>query len=114
MITDVRSVNSRFYPYAHLQTSAVLSLDDDVALSTEEIDFAFRVWTEFPDRCLVKDDNYFLLLLKLPADRPMLQCILSVLLNYLQGSLVFRPGTTFGTRVDPVGVTRQNGPISTR
>ena len=50
VITDVRSVNSRFYPYAHLQTSAVLSLDDDVVLSTEEIDFAFRVWIEFPDR----------------------------------------------------------------
>ncbi len=31
-------------------TDAVLSLDDDAALNTEEVDFAFAVWQNFRDR----------------------------------------------------------------
>ena len=40
----------RFQPNAFLTTSAVLSLDDDATLTTDEIDFAFSVWKNFPDR----------------------------------------------------------------
>lgn len=50
VINEVKSVNSRFYPYAHLQTDALLSLDEDVNLTTEEIDFSFLVWQEFPSQ----------------------------------------------------------------
>ena len=43
-------LSSRFQPNALIETDAVLSLDDDAAITTDEIDFAFSVWKHFPDR----------------------------------------------------------------
>ncbi|NWW44839.1 EXT1C protein, partial [Pedionomus torquatus] len=40
----------RFFPYAAIQTDAVLSLDEHTSLSTSEVDFAFVVWRSFPER----------------------------------------------------------------
>lgn len=42
--------NQRFYPHPLIQTAAILSLDEDTVLTTDEIDFAFQVWVNFPDR----------------------------------------------------------------
>ena len=36
-------LSKRFAPHPSILTSAVLSLDDDTVVSTEEIDFAFSV-----------------------------------------------------------------------
>ncbi|KAL8607673.1 hypothetical protein ACOMHN_039347 [Nucella lapillus] len=47
---NIKSVNARFVPYKEIETDAVFGLDEDVLLSTEEIDFAFSVWREFPER----------------------------------------------------------------
>ncbi|KAH9489394.1 Exostosin-1 [Bulinus truncatus] len=47
---DIKSVNARFIPYKEIETDAVFNLDEDVLLTTDEIDFAFGVWQEFPDR----------------------------------------------------------------
>ena len=33
-----------------ISTEAILSLDDDAAITSEEMDFAFQVWSQFPDR----------------------------------------------------------------
>ncbi|XP_033925185.1 exostosin-like 1 isoform X3 [Melopsittacus undulatus] len=43
-------VSDRFFPYAAIQTDAVLSLDEHMSLSTSEVDFAFVVWRSFPER----------------------------------------------------------------
>lgn len=43
-------ISQRFYPHSQIKTSAILSLDEDVTLNTDEIDFAFVVWKSFPDR----------------------------------------------------------------
>ncbi len=40
--TGHNSLNNRFLPLANIQTEAVLSLDDDVHLRHDEIQFAFR------------------------------------------------------------------------
>ena len=48
--TKKNSLNNRFIPYEAIRTEAVLSLDDDTHLRSEEIDFAFRVWRENRDR----------------------------------------------------------------
>lgn len=44
------SAASRFLHSAVSPTAAVLTLDDDTSLSTDEINFAFSVWQSFPDR----------------------------------------------------------------
>ncbi|XP_018791954.1 PREDICTED: exostosin-1 [Bactrocera latifrons] len=44
------SISQRFYPYPEIQTDAVLSLDEDSILNTDELDFAYTVWRDFPDR----------------------------------------------------------------
>lgn len=44
------SISQRFFPYDEIQTDAVLSLDEDAILNTDELDFAYTVWREFPDR----------------------------------------------------------------
>jgi hypothetical protein len=44
------SISQRFYPHPLIQTAAVLSLDEDCLLTTDEVDFAFAVWKSFPDR----------------------------------------------------------------
>lgn len=41
--TGKNSLNNRFLPYPNIQTEAVLSLDDDVHLRQDEIQFAFRL-----------------------------------------------------------------------
>ncbi|NWR57152.1 EXT1C protein, partial [Bucorvus abyssinicus] len=43
-------LSERFFPYAAIQTDAVLSLDEHTSLSTSEVDFAFVVWRSFPER----------------------------------------------------------------
>ncbi|NXC22349.1 EXT1A protein, partial [Corythaeola cristata] len=43
-------LSNRFFPYADIQTDAVLSLDEHTSLSTSEVDFAFVVWRSFPER----------------------------------------------------------------
>lgn len=45
-----RSLSSRHYPHTLITTDAVFSLDEDVSLTTDELDFAFTVWRTFPDR----------------------------------------------------------------
>ncbi|XP_030050982.1 exostosin-1-like [Microcaecilia unicolor] len=45
-----KMMSSRFFPYDMIQTDAVLSLDEDSVLSTNEVDFAFIVWCTFPER----------------------------------------------------------------
>lgn len=37
-------------PLELIETDAVFSLDEDVVLTTDEIDFAFHTWTHFPER----------------------------------------------------------------
>ena len=44
------TLSSRFLPNPLIETQAILSLDDDAAITTEEIDFAFGVWKHFPER----------------------------------------------------------------
>jgi alpha-1,4-N-acetylglucosaminyltransferase EXTL3 len=45
--SEKNSLNNRFLPYADLiKTDAVLNLDDDTLLRSDEIMFAFRVWRE--------------------------------------------------------------------
>ncbi|XP_064652154.1 exostosin-1-like [Lineus longissimus] len=50
IINQEKTIRSRFYPYESIQTDAVLSMDDDAMLTTDEINFAFSVWRNFPDR----------------------------------------------------------------
>ncbi|MBN3325627.1 EXT1 protein, partial [Atractosteus spatula] len=45
-----QTMSGRFFPYDVILTDAVLSLDEDTVLSTNEVDFAFFVWHSFPDR----------------------------------------------------------------
>ncbi|XP_031437711.1 exostosin-1 [Clupea harengus] len=45
-----KTMSSRFFPHDVILTDAVLSLDEDSVLSTNEVDFAFVVWHSFPDR----------------------------------------------------------------
>ncbi|NWH17333.1 EXT1C protein, partial [Grus americana] len=50
IIQGRRKLSDRFFPYAAIQTDAVLSLDEHSSLSTSEVDFAFVVWRSFPER----------------------------------------------------------------
>ncbi|XP_061509479.1 exostosin-1 [Anopheles gambiae] len=47
---DRPSISQRFYPHDQIETDAVLSLDEDAILNTDELDFAYQVWRDFPDR----------------------------------------------------------------
>lgn len=48
---DVKpSISQRFQPHPLIQSDAILSLDEDAILNAEEIDFAYQVWRNFPDR----------------------------------------------------------------
>lgn len=49
-VVAVDGISQRFYPHPLIKTSAILSLDEDATLNTDEIDFAFMVWRSFPDR----------------------------------------------------------------
>lgn len=49
--TKVNKLSNRFFPYNEIETEAIFSLDDDIVMLTaDEIEFAFEVWCEFPDR----------------------------------------------------------------
>ncbi|XP_071494931.1 exostosin-1-like [Diadema antillarum] len=47
---DLRSLSSRFAPNSVIEMDAILSLDEDAQLTTDEVDFAFTTWQTFPDR----------------------------------------------------------------
>lgn len=47
---DRPSISQRFFPHEQIETDAVLSLDEDAILNTDELDFAYQVWQDFPDR----------------------------------------------------------------
>ncbi|KAM9839935.1 exostosin-1 [Aulostomus maculatus] len=47
---QTKTMSSRFFPHDAVRTDAVLSLDEDSVLSTNEVDFAFTVWQSFPER----------------------------------------------------------------
>ncbi|XP_031622046.1 exostosin-1 [Contarinia nasturtii] len=46
------TISHRFYPHKFIDTDAILSLDEDAILNTDELDFAYRVWRDFPDRII--------------------------------------------------------------
>ncbi|KAJ8021177.1 Exostosin-1c [Holothuria leucospilota] len=48
--SDPKELSTRFGNYDVIETDAVLSLDENAKLSTDEVDFAFSVWRTFPDR----------------------------------------------------------------
>lgn len=49
--TKANKLSNRFYPYDEIETEAILSIDDDIIMLTaDEVEFAFEVWREFPDR----------------------------------------------------------------
>lgn len=49
--TKYNKLSNRFYPYDEIETEAVLALDDDILmLTTDEVEFGYEVWREFPDR----------------------------------------------------------------
>ncbi|XP_077600008.1 exostosin-1 isoform X2 [Stigmatopora nigra] len=45
-----KTMSGRFYPHDVIAADAILSLDEDSVLSTNEVDFAFIVWQSFPER----------------------------------------------------------------
>ncbi|XP_068199500.1 exostosin-1 isoform X2 [Antennarius striatus] len=47
---QTKTMSSRFFPHDVILTDAILSLDEDSVLSTNEVDFAFIVWQSFPER----------------------------------------------------------------
>lgn len=49
--TKDNKLSNRFYPYDEIETEAILSIDDDIIMLTpDELEFAYEVWREFPDR----------------------------------------------------------------
>ncbi|XP_007934072.1 exostosin-like 1 [Orycteropus afer afer] len=50
VIEGHRKVSDRFFPHSVISTDAILSLDAQSSLSTNEVDFAFVVWQSFPER----------------------------------------------------------------
>nr|CAG4646058.1 EOG090X01LY [Macrothrix elegans] len=49
--TDRNLLSNRFYPYPEIETEAILAMDDDIImLTTDELEFGFEVWRQFPDR----------------------------------------------------------------
>ncbi|KAI5712469.1 hypothetical protein M8J75_008522 [Diaphorina citri] len=50
ILTHITDISHRFLHTSLVTTNAVLSLDEDATLNTDEIDFAFHVWKSFPER----------------------------------------------------------------
>lgn len=51
--TKANKLSNRFFPYREIETEAVLHIDDDIVmLTSDEVEFAFEVWREFPDRII--------------------------------------------------------------
>ena len=49
--TSANKLSNRFHPYHEIDTECVLSLDDDISMLTvDELEFAYQVWRQFPDR----------------------------------------------------------------
>jgi len=49
--TRSNKLSNRFYPHPEIETEAILTIDDDIImLTTDEIEFGYEVWREFPDR----------------------------------------------------------------
>ena len=49
--TSANLLTNRFHPFSEIQTEAVLSLDDDInMLTSDEFEFGYQTWREFPDR----------------------------------------------------------------
>ncbi|XP_076078732.1 exostosin-2-like isoform X1 [Mytilus galloprovincialis] len=49
--TRKNKMSNRFFPYDEIQTECILALDDDIVMLTaDELEFAYEVWREFPDR----------------------------------------------------------------
>lgn len=49
--TSSNHLSNRFQPYSEIETECVLSLDDDISmLTSDELEFGYQVWREFPDR----------------------------------------------------------------
>ncbi|CAH1986437.1 unnamed protein product [Acanthoscelides obtectus] len=49
--TKENKLSNRFYPYKQIETEAILHIDDDIVmLTSDEVEFAYEVWREFPDR----------------------------------------------------------------
>ena len=58
--TKANLLTNRFYPFEEISTEAVLSIDDDIAmLTSDELEFAYQVWREFPDRLVSNDSCLF-------------------------------------------------------
>lgn len=51
MRTKENKLSNRFFPYDEIETEAVLAIDDDIImLTSDELQFGYEVWREFPDR----------------------------------------------------------------
>lgn len=51
VLAGSNKLSNRFYPYESIETEAVFSIDDDIAMLTaDEIEFAYQTWRQFPDR----------------------------------------------------------------
>nr|CAG4638269.1 EOG090X01LY [Cyclestheria hislopi] len=49
--TKQNQLSNRFYPYPEIETDAILAMDDDIVmLTSDELEFGFEVWRQFPDR----------------------------------------------------------------
>ncbi|XP_022293438.2 exostosin-2-like [Crassostrea virginica] len=49
--TQKNKLSNRFFPYHEIQTECILAIDDDInMLTSDELEFGFQVWREFPDR----------------------------------------------------------------
>ncbi|XP_031562334.1 exostosin-2-like [Actinia tenebrosa] len=49
--TKRNRLSNRFYPYSEIETEAILAIDDDILmLSNDELQFGYEAWREFPDR----------------------------------------------------------------
>ena len=51
ILTEANKLSNRFYPYSSIETEAIFAIDDDITmLNSDEIEFAYQTWREFPDR----------------------------------------------------------------
>ncbi|XP_052010268.1 exostosin-2 [Xyrauchen texanus] len=49
--TKENKLSNRFFPFDEIETEAVLAIDDDIImLTSDELQFGYEVWREFPDR----------------------------------------------------------------
>eukprot|EP00794_Sanderia_malayensis_P011757 gene11757-12976_t len=46
----LKNMNSKFLDSKLIKTDAVFTLDEDVVVTKDDVDFAFRTWLAFPDR----------------------------------------------------------------